>query len=305
VNLRSADLNLLVMLDVLVRERSVTRAGERMGLSQPAMSNALGRLRRLLDDPVLVRTSKGMVPTRRVAELIGPVRKALAELETVLEPEASFEPSESERIFRVAAFDHAFVVLVPHLVERLARQAPGVRLDLLPFADSTVEDLESGGIDAAILPGRSHGGTGFRREELYDDNFDCLVRRDHPRVGRRLTLKRYLELGHVLASPRARRGGVVEQALQKRGLARRVHVIVPQFAVAPFVVASTDLVATIPRGVARPFAEMLDLRILPLPFAIDAGPWFLFWHERALHDSAHTWLRKQILDLGRALRGST
>ena len=306
MDIRSADLNLLVALDVLVRERSVTRAGQRMGLSQPAMSNVLGRLRRLLDDPVLVRTSRGMVPTGRVAQVIGPVRKALAELQDALSAEARFEPSQAERIFRVAAMDHAWVVLVPQLVKLLARAAPGVRLDLLPYGDSTVADLESGGIDAAILPGRKHGrGAGFQRAELYDDNFDCLVRRNHPKVGRRLTLKRYLQLGHVLASPRAQRGGVVDQALQKRGLSRRVRVIVPHFAAAPFVVAITDLVATLPRGVARPFARMLDLALFPPPIEIEAGPWFLVWHERTLHDPAAAWLREQIVELGRGLRGST
>jgi DNA-binding transcriptional LysR family regulator len=306
MDIRSADLNLLVALDALVRERSVTRAGERMGLSQPAMSNVLGRLRRLLGDPVLVRTSRGMVPTQRVAEVIGPVREALAQLQDVLAAGARFEPSKAERIFRVAAMDHAWVVLVPHLVKLLAAEAPRVRLDLLPYGDSTITDLESGGIDAAILAGRQHGrGAGFQRAELYDDNFDCLLRRNHPGVGRGLTLKRYLELGHVLASPRSRRGGLVDQALQKRGLSRRVHVIVPHFAAAPFVVAQTDLVATLPRGVARPFAKMLDLRLFPPPIEFEAGPWFLVWHERTLHDSALAWLRERITDLSQGLRGST
>jgi DNA-binding transcriptional LysR family regulator len=306
MDLRSADLNLLVALDALVRERSVSRAGERMGLSQPAMSNVLTRLRRLLDDPVLVRTSEGMVPTQRVAAVIGPVRKALSELQQVLAGEAEFEPARAQRVFRVSAMDHAWVVLVPHLARLLAREAPGVRLDLLPHRESTPSDLEAGELDAAILVGRKHGrGAGFRRAELYDDNFDCLVRRGHPEVGRRLSLKRYLELGHVLASPRSRRGGVVDQALQKRGLSRRVHVIVPHFAAAPFVVAATDLIATLPRGVARPFARMLDLQLFPPPIPLEGGPWLLVWHERTFQDAGHSWLRAQILELARGLRGST
>lgn len=306
MDLRSADLNLLVALDALVRERSVSRAGERMGLSQPAMSNVLARLRRLLDDPVLIRTSEGMVPTQRVAAVIGPVRKALSELEQVLAGEPPFEPSRAQRIFRVSAMDHAWVALVPHLARLLAREAPGVRLDLLPYHDSTPADLEAGDIDAAILVGRRHGrGAGFRRAELYEDNFDCLLRRGHPEVGRRLSLKRYLELGHVLASPRSRRGGVVDRALQKRSVSRRVCVIVPHFAAAPFVVAATDLVATLPRGVARPFAKMLDLQLFPPPIEVAAGPWFLVWHERTVHDAGHSWLREQILEIARGLRGST
>jgi len=306
MNVWTADLNLLVALDLLVRERSVTQAGRRMGLSQPAMSHVLRRLRQLLDDPVLVRTSQGMVPTRRAAEISGAVRQALTELQDVLAGEASFEPSKAERVFRLAAMDHAWVVLVPHIVKRLAREAPGVRLDFFPYGESTATDLESGDLDAAILGGQRHGrGAGFRRAELYDNNFDCLVRGDHPEVGRRLTLKRYLQLGHVLASPRSRRGGLVDRALQKRGLSRRVHAIVPHFAAAPFVVAQTDLVTTLPRGVARPFARMLDLKLFPVPLEFDSGPWFLVWHEQTFHDPAQTWLREEIVELGRKLRGTT
>jgi DNA-binding transcriptional LysR family regulator len=306
MNIRSMDLNLLVALDALVAERSVTRAGRRLGLSQPAVSNALRRLRQTLDDPVLVRTSQGMVPTPRASELIVPVRKLLAELEAVLSTDTGFDPSRAENVFRVTAIDHAFVVLVPPLARLLAESAPSIRLDFWPYRETTHQDLESGAVDAAILPGREHGRRpGFRFVELYDDHFDCLVRRDHPHVGRRLTLDTYLELGHVLASPRSRRGGLVDRALQQQGLARRVHVIVPHFAAAPFVVAQTDLVATLPRGVARPFARMLDLRVLPPPIVFEAGPWNLVWHERTLHDPAHAWLREQIQAVSTELRGTT
>jgi DNA-binding transcriptional LysR family regulator len=306
MNIGSVDLNLLVALDVLLEERSVTRAGQRIGLSQPAMSNALRRLRHLLDDPVLVRTSRGMVPTPRAAELIGPVRQALAKLEGALATAKRFEPSKAERVFRVAAMDHTWVVLLPRLAGFLASEAPGVRLDLVPYSNTTNADLESGAIDAAVLVGKGQGrGGGFQRAELYDDNFDCLVRKNHPLVKRRLTLEHYLELGHVLASPRSRRGGLVDRALKKKGLSRRVHVIVPHFFAAAFVVAETDLITTLPRGVARPFARMLDLKVFPPPIEFEGGPWFLVWHERTLHDPAQEWLREQIVEMSRGLRGST
>jgi DNA-binding transcriptional LysR family regulator len=306
MNINSVDLNLLVALDVLLEERSVTKAGERIGLSQPAMSNALRRLRQVLEDPVLVRTSQGMVPTPRAVELIGPVRQALAKLEGALTTARAFEPSKAERVFQVATMDHTWVVLLPRLAALLASEAPGVRLDLLPYGDTTNADLESGAIDAAILVGKGHGrGAGFQRAELYDDNFDCLVRKNHPLVKRRLTLEHYLELGHVLASPRSRRGGLVDRALKKKGLSRRVHVIVPHFVAAPFVVAETDLITTLPRGVARPFARMLDLKVFPPPIEFEGGPWFLVWHERTLHDPAQEWLREQIVELSRGLRGTT
>jgi len=306
MNITTLDLNLLSAFDVLVAERSVTRAGRRCGLSQPAMSNVLRRLREALDDPVLVRTSHGMVPTARAAELIGPVRNALAELEAVVSVPRKFEPSTAERVFRVTAMDHAWVVLLPHLARRLTERAQGIRLDLSPYGETTSGDLESGAIDAAIVVGGTHGrGLGFQRAELYDDHFECLVRRNHPRVERRLTLARYVELGHVLASPRSRRGGLVDRALASKGLSRRVHVIVPHFSAAPFVVAATDLIATLPRGVALPFAKMLDLRVFPPPVEIRGGPWYLVWHERTRRDPAHTWLRQQILEIGQGLRGTT
>ncbi len=306
MNIRSIDLNLLVALDVLLEERSVTKAGQRIGLSQPAMSNALRRLRQALGDPLLIRTSQGMVPTSLATDLIGPVRKALAELEGVLTKDKRFDPSKAERVFRLAAMDHTWVVLLPHLARLLASQAPGIRLDLFPHSEATEASLQSGAVDAAVVVGGRYGrGAGFQRAELYDDNFDCLVRRNHPVVKRQLTLRHYLELGHVLASPRSRRGGVVDRALKKRGLSRRVQVIVPHFAAAPFVVAETDLVSTLPRGVARPFARMLDLKVFPPPVKLEGGPWFLVWHERTLHDAAQTWLRKQIMEVSRGLRGTT
>jgi DNA-binding transcriptional LysR family regulator len=306
MNVTFLDLNLLAAFEVLMAERSVTRAGRRIGLSQPAMSNVLRRLRDALDDPLLVRTSEGMVPTARAAELIGPVQKALAELEAVVRVSRGFEPSTAERIFRVTAMDHAFVVLLPHLARTLTERSPRIRLDLSPYGETTQSDLETGAIDAAILVGPTHGrGRGFERAELYDDHFECLVRRDHPRVGKRLSLARYLELGHVLASPRSRRGGIVDRALQARGLSRRVHVIVPHFSAAPFVVAATDLVATLPRGVALPYARMLRLRVFPPPLELQGGPWYLVWHERTGRDPAHAWLRQQILEVGEGLRGTT
>lgn len=307
MDVRSINLNLLTALDVLVRERSVTRAGQRLGLSQPAMSNVLSQLRRLLDDPVLVRTARGMAPTPRAIQLVGPVRKALAELEAALAADAGFDPGRADRVFRIAAMDHAWVTLLPRLARRLTAEAPGIRVDLLPYVEAdAAADLESGVLDAAVAVGKRHGrGAGFRRAELYDDNFDCLVRGDHPGVERRLTLKRYVELGHVVASPTGRRGGLVDRALGKKGLTRRVHVIVSHFAAAPFVVAQTDLVTTIPRGVARPFAQMLGLRVFPPPVALEGGPWFLIWHQRTTQDPAQDWLREQILDIGRALRGTT
>jgi DNA-binding transcriptional LysR family regulator len=306
MNIRSIDLNLLVALDALVAERNVTRAGQRVGLTQPAMSNALRRLRQTLDDPILVRSSGTLVPTRLATELVRPVRALLAEVDAVLATDAAFEPARAERAFRIAAVDHAWVSLVPRLTRGVSESAPGVRLDFCAYGDATEDELESGVLDAAILVGPTSGRrAGFRRDRLYEDHFDCLVRRGHPRVRGRLTLRRYLELGHVLASPRSRRGGLVDRALQKQGLTRRVHVIVPHFVAAPFVVAQTDLVATLPRGVARPFAEMLDLQVFPPPIAFEGGPWWVVWHDRTLRSAPHAWLKEQILEVSRGLRGTT
>ena len=303
MDLAGIDLNLLVALDVLVREESVTGAGKRIGLSQPAMSNVLSRLRSLLDDPVLVRTSKGMVPTPRALELVGPVRSGLAEIEVALRAGGKFDPASARARFVMAVTDHISPLFIPRLVSRLVREAPGIDLELVPWlGDQTFRGVQEGRVDLAIAVGNLQNvPAGLYKRNLFQDPFICMVREDHPDVGERLTLETYCALKHVLVSPGGGRDGLVDMILAPMGLSRRVAVVVPTFLTAPFIVAASDMVVTISEWVARPFADLLAVRLLEPPIEVRGDGWFALWHERTRHDPRHRWFRDLLVDIAASL----
>jgi DNA-binding transcriptional LysR family regulator len=302
MKLADLDLNLLRALDVLVRERNVTRAGRALRLTQPAMSNVLSRLRKTFDDPILVRSPGGMSPTPRALDLVEPVRSALATLEAAIAGAEAFDPASARGNFRIAVTDHSSFVVIPRLACALARQAPGVTLEAVHLrADTVVRDMLQGDIDLAITVGKIMQVTGsFHRRRLFSDRFVCLVRRGHPQVGKRLTLPRYVELSHVLVSPRGGRSGLVDVALAAQGLSRHVAVVVPHFLVAPFLVAQSNMVVTLSEHVARPFAEMLPLDVHEVPVALHTDDWSCVWHDRTHKDPAHVWLRDQLSEITRS-----
>jgi DNA-binding transcriptional LysR family regulator len=270
-NLSAVDLNLLIALDALLAERSVSRAAARVGLSQPAMSRALSRLRDLLDDPVLVRAGREMVPTSRALAARAPLHEALDAVRRTLEPASDFEPAESTRSFSLSCIDTTQVTVLPGLVEALSRSAPGVALETrpLPAAGDTYRGLAAGELDLAI--GRFDAApTGIHQEPLYTDRIVCLVRRGHPRVRSRVTLKQYLAEAHLAAEPVARPElpFTVEALLEKRGLQRRVVAKVSSFAIAPLIVSRTDLVCTALERMIAPFRQGLALRTLAPPIEL-------------------------------------
>lgn len=299
MNLNRVDLNLLVAFDALLSEQSVTRAAERLGLSQPAMSSALGRLRRLVGDPILVRTATRMVPTQRAMELVGPVREILRQVEAALATPAPFDPASTKRRFRIATNDYVEVVLLPKLVRELARAAPGIDLDVRPLEpDFPDEALQTGKLDLAI--GFAHSApVELHSKILFKDRFICAVRADHPGVGRRLTPQQYAVLPHVMVSPSGGVTGVVDSALSLHGLERRVAVTVPHFVVAPHVVAQSDCVVTLAERVARTFAEILPLRLIKPPIVLPGFRIAMIWHERNAHDPAQQWLRDTLAAVSR------
>ncbi|HEU4538988.1 MAG TPA: LysR family transcriptional regulator [Polyangiaceae bacterium] len=299
MNLAGIDLNLLVALDALLEERHVTRAARRAGLTQPAMSNALGRLRRLLDDPVLVPGPKRMlVPSARAQALAGPLHRILGELGEALAPAPRFDPGASRNTFSVVTNDYLQAVLLPPLTRLLAAEAPGVDVTAYPPLRYTDWDrVLTGGADAARLPvGDTEMPRGRHRKPLFVDPLVCVVRARHPRVGKRLTLATYLGLPHLKVSP----GGVggpstLDRALLERGLRRRVGLSVAYFNAAPPVVAQSDFVATIPSSLARLHAGPLGLRVLAPPLELPPVEHSLFWHDRAERAPEHRWLRGRIL----------
>jgi DNA-binding transcriptional LysR family regulator len=295
-NIAGLDLNLLVVLEALLAERSVTRAARRIGLSQPAVSNALGRLRLVLDDPLLVRTSRGMEPTPRALELGAPIAQALDTIRRALSTGAAFEPQRSAFTFRVLSTDHLELSLLPRLIEQLEESAPEVDLVITRVGDRADEELRSGRVDL-YLGSWSNAPSGFKQYLLRQETFACVARRGHPRIKSRLTLDTYLSVGHVLVSSDDRPGGIVDTQLTDHALGRHVVLRTPHFLIAPLVVARTDLIATLPRGVATAFAQFLPLNVFKPPLDTPGFPIHMIWHPRTHEQAPHRWLREQIMNV--------
>jgi DNA-binding transcriptional LysR family regulator len=301
--LQGVDLNLVVALDALLAERHVTRAAARLGLTQPAASHALARLRELFGDPLLVRGARGvMMPTPRAVELAPLVHKLLLDLAGVLRGEA-FDPATARRTFRIGASDYVELVLLPRLVERLGRLAPGVELWVHPFGEFGDEELATGALDVVLGPPRASARHAATFEKvLFDESFTLILRAGHPLAGSRMTLARYCEVRHLLIAPRGTPGSFVDDALAALGKTRRIALAVPHFLVVPHIVAGSDLVATLANRVAALFTETLGLVTMPPPIQIPRFQIALAWHERNHHDAPHRWLREQLLAVAAEIR---
>jgi DNA-binding transcriptional LysR family regulator len=298
------DLNLLVVFDVLLAERNVTHAAQRLGLSQPAVSNALARLREALGDQLLVRTAQGMVPTARALSIQGQLSDALGGIGSVINDDASFDPRTARRAFVIAATDYVQFVLLGKLLASVRALAPGVTLNVVPpVGQFPWHELGAGGVDLVV------GGARLRdvphvlhRRLIFRDHTVCILRADHPYAAEPLTLQRYLELEHIEALP-VGAVGAADELLTVQGHTRRVVMTVPNFLIAPFVVTQSDCCFTLAHRIARPLASILPLRIRPLPYDLPEVTIGAFWHERVQHDPAHRWLRKLLVEAGAALDG--
>jgi DNA-binding transcriptional LysR family regulator len=297
--LAGLDLNLLLVLDALLEERHVTRAGKRLGLTQPACSHALGRLRAALGDTLLVRGPRGtMLPTTRAEALAPGLREALRGLAGALRGSAPFEPKAARRSFRIACGDYAELVLLAPLVRRLTREAPGIDIWMTQLSlgrEEMVTQLAAGAADLAIGPPRRDWPEGVFARTLFEERFRCVMRRGHPGATGKLTLARYCALSHLLVSPRGTPGSLIDDALAALGKTRRIVAGVPHFAVAPHVVAGSDLVATLGTHVVEACAGPLGLVVKPLPFEMPPFAITMTWHERVHRDPVQQWLRDQIV----------
>ncbi len=302
LHLAALDLNLLVSLDALLEERSVTRAAERVGVTQSAMSHALARLRVVTGDPLLVRGSGKMVATPRAEELGPPIRRALDDLARALRAPAAFDPKTARQRIRIGTSDYNELVLLPGVVARLAREAPGIELRVVPYVESAADLLGTGALDLVIAPLRPQDETpGVFARKFLDETFVCVVRRGHPLAKKKLTLARYAAAAHALISPRGKEGSFADDALAALGLSRRVAVTVPHFLVAPHLVASSDLLLTLAARVAEVLAGPLGLVVLQLPAELRMPGFSMaaIWHERTQSDPAQRWVRELIVDVGR------
>ena len=286
------DLNLFVALHALLTERHVTRAASAVGVSQSAMSRALGQLREMFDDPLLVRTKAGMTPTARALALYPEVEELLARIKDVIRP-ARFDPQKAVGAVRIAAPDVVSYMLVPPLIQRLAREAPGLALEIVAWTARWREELERGAIDLTVgFP--SGDEPNLYSRPLVTHEWACVLRTGHPALARKWTLELFAGLDHVLVSLLGRGGGHVDEALAAHGLRRRIALRIPYAAMAPHIVAETDLVVTTPRWIALKLASTGKVVIRRPPLPIPPVRIALVWHERSHRDPQQRWLRDAL-----------
>lgn len=289
INLRTLDLNLLVTLDVLLSEHSVTRAAHRLSLSQPSVSVHLARLRKVFGDPLLLPGPRGMRPTAKAEALREPLRQALDALDRAVSPGRPFDPTRATRIWRIAASDYAESTIVLPTLQRLREAAPGTRLSIIDAVPSRIaRQAEQGEIDLAFHTTEG-APSSLRRRALFNERYVLVGRAGHPRLRRRPTLPQFCELGHVVVSPEG--GGFLgttDQVLSAMGMERRVVLSVPHFLFVVQAVTGTDLVAMLPERLAR---RMPGLRVVEAPVEVPGFEMSMLWHERVHRDPAHRWLR--------------
>ncbi|AWV08617.1 LysR family transcriptional regulator [Marilutibacter maris] len=293
VAFKGLDLNLLVTLDVLLSERNVTRAAERLHLSQPAVSVQLSKLRDALGDPLLLPGARGMRPTVRAEALRGPLREALETLQQAVAPAGPFDPATATQDWRIAASDYAAATVVQPLLAGLRAAAPGTRLAMVDMVPARIaRQAEDGSIDLAFHT-FDDAPPGLRQRRLFVERYVLAGRADHPRLRRRPTPAQFCGLEHAIVSPDGGGfRGATDEALAARGLSRRVVLSVPHFLLLLSVLAETDLVAMLPERLA---ARHPGLRVVAPPVEVPAFELVMLWHERVHRAPAHQWLRGHIL----------
>jgi DNA-binding transcriptional LysR family regulator len=299
--LASVDLNLLVALDALLQERSVTRAGERLSLTQPAMSGALSRLRQLFDDELLVRTGRTMRATPFAETLEASLREILAQVEQTVFSRAHFDPATDARTFTVLATDYTALVLMRPLLEQLAHDAPHVRVRVESARiGELASQLHRGEVDLAVLPAHLSEAGGLDSEELFTDRFVVVVSTDHPEVDDRLTLEQLAGLPY-LSFRQGEVRSVVDLQLDERGLGRAADALFESFVLGALLLRGTRMVAFLQERLARELRTAAALRIVEPPVPLAPLVERLSWHPRATNDPAHRWLRERIATLARSL----
>jgi DNA-binding transcriptional LysR family regulator len=293
-DLRRTDLNLLVILNALLEERSVTRAASRLGMSQPAASRALARLRLLFADALLVDGPGGYVLSARAEDLRPGLRTLLAGVGDLLDGNA-FDPLEATGVVRLVMTDLEAAVLAPPLIAALAEQAPRVSLEIIPPGRRPMDALEFDTADA-VVGAIDAAPAGIRKRALYRDEFVTMMRADHPAAGQAVDLERFLDLGHVVVSITGTGRAWVDQVLDRMGRERKVKARVPSFLAAVEIVAKSDLVMTLPASLART-ADRYRLARQPPPLDLDPVVMSLVWHARHQDAPRHVWLRDLIVSV--------
>ena len=297
MDLRQIDLNLLVIFNQLLMDRRVSTSAEKLGLSQPAVSNALKRLRALLKDELFVRTSRGMEPTPYALHLIEPIGYALNTLQNALNQRDSFDPATSERTFTLGLTDIGEIYFMPSLMATLSRLAPHIKISSLRHnSGSLSEDMAAGNVDIAIglLPGLT---TGFFQRRLFKQRYVCMFRQGHPQARNPISLSQYKSLPHVGVTSANTGHSEIDDWMTRKGIARDIQLHLPHFVAVGHILQSSDLIATVPERFAKKCAEPFQLQASPLPFKLPEIAISLFWHAKYNREPANLWLRQQIVDL--------
>ncbi|KVL86471.1 LysR family transcriptional regulator [Burkholderia stagnalis] len=300
MNLRSIDLNLLVILDALLTEKQVTRAGLKIGLTQPAVSNALSRLRYVFKDEILARTTLGMELTPRAQALVLPVRQIMQQIESLFESDYQFNPYTSERHFTVRMSDLTELLMLPALLRLMRLTAPHIGMDVVHLsAAKTADALEAGRLDLAISAGIAHSGT-LSSQTVFQDRLVCVLSRNHPEAERPLTLERFLALDFLNVSINPVDHSLIDNQLANMNFTRRIALNVPHWLVVP------NMLDALPYAVIMSERHALSLddarlviRELPLP--MEPVTWSLYWHRRYDASNAHAWLRNCIVEVAESL----
>ena len=297
MELSDIDLNLLVLFHHLMVERRVSKVAEQMGLTQPAVSNALARLRRIFGDELFLRTAAGMVPTPFAEQLAEPVGYALGMIHSGLNQRAQFEPASARRTITIGMTDIGEIVFLPALIERLGREAPGVQLNTVRnTAVNLRDDMESGKVDLAIglLPQLK---AGFFQRRLFKQRYVCLFRRGHALDRPRLTLADYKAAEHLVIVAAGTGHGQVDELIQKAGIDRTVRLTVPHFVSVGHILQRTPLLATVPERLAQTLTEPFGLAFRPHPVKLPEVPINVFWHAKMHRAPANQWLRGVVFEL--------
>lgn len=297
MDIRHLDLNLLVVLDALFDEGTVTGAAQRLGLSQPAVSFALNKLRRLFADDLFIRGAAGMMPTPRALGLREPVRRTIGIIRSEIMPAKGFDPAVGRHTFTLCLSDIGEMTFLPGLLARLRLIAPATSIVSVTMRPAELSvALEGGEVDLAVgyFPDLQ---TGIQQQALFEHPFVCLARRGNPLLADGLSLEAFLAADHLVVAQQGRSQEIFETALAARGLRRRVAVRTPHFMSAPLIIAGTDMLTTIPRAVGVVWARSLDLQLLPPPLDIPMIPLKQFWHRRFQAEARHRWLRELVASL--------
>ncbi|MCW5770086.1 MAG: LysR family transcriptional regulator [Rhodospirillaceae bacterium] len=298
VDISRLDLNLLRVFEAVSHEKSVSRAANRLGLSQPAVSSAITRLRRSLGDPLFVRTSHGMQPTQLGERLLGPVETALELIRSALvQPNAAFDPARSDRSFTLLLTDMGERIYLGTMMRTLMRVAPGIKLQVRRLSYGRVADALETGIADLAVGYLSHLIGGLVYQRLYISELACLVRRGHPQIGSRLSRAQYLSSLHVVEASRSPADGFVTKILASVGVTRQFALSVPHFLAMPAIAAQTDLIATLPRRLVPLVADRGKLRVFPLPIDVPRPDVGMCWSPQRQDDIAHRWLRETFARL--------